>query len=78
MSWSRCPECGAKDVPATEPATDTKPVEPVQFRLYDCPNAACGCYWHTAEKLIVVRPATRRLRHLYREETKGQPAGATP
>lgn len=59
MAWPRCPECGSEINRVLETRDDAAPVEPVVYRQYTC---ECGCFWHTAEKLIDVRPGKRWLR----------------
>lgn len=62
MAWPRCPECKSTDTHVEESVDDAAPVEPVKYRHHAC--GACGCYWHTAEKLIDVRPEKRWIGRL--------------
>lgn len=61
MPWPRCPECDEK-VDVDEKRDDTNPVEPNVYRSYVC---TCGCWFHTVEKLISVRPETRTLQRKF-------------
>lgn len=61
MASQHCPECRSQHVELRETRTDHAPVEAVPYRHYRCLEADCGCWWHTAEKVISVRPESRWL-----------------
>lgn len=61
MASQHCPECRSSDVELRETRTDDRPVEIVVYRHYRCLAIACGSWFHTAEKLISIRPEAKWL-----------------
>lgn len=59
MPSQHCPECRSVRVECKETRTDHRAIEAVGYRHWEC--HPCGCYWHTVEKVLSVRPDARWL-----------------